>query len=130
MFGNPHSVMKNTPYKEQSICVLPACSYSITIATYTCIQDTTTVSILYTPWHSLCSFHTPVARTMKGIEVPNPRRSSASDCTCVLTRNRSLSCDSLMLAMRIVLFHAHAKFAHEFLMLFHRPCATHLYLSS
>ena len=28
---------------------------------------------------------------MKGTEVPNPRRSSACDCTCVLTRNRSLS---------------------------------------
>ena len=25
--------------------------------------------------------------TMKGTEVPNPRRSSACDCTCVLTRN-------------------------------------------
>ena len=34
--------------------------------------------------------------------MPNPRRSSACDCTCVLTRNRSLSRDSLMLAMRIV----------------------------
>ena len=33
---------------------------------------------------------------MKGTEVPNPRRSSAHDCTCVLTRNRSLSHDSLM----------------------------------
>ena len=41
---------------------------------------------------------------MKGTEVPNPRRSSACDCTCVLTRNRSLCHDSLMLAMRIVLF--------------------------
>ena len=38
---------------------------------------------------------------MKGTEVPNPQRSSAGDCTCVLTRNRSLSRDSLM---RIVLF--------------------------
>ena len=28
---------------------------------------------------------------MKSIEVPNPRRNSACDCTCVLTRNRSLS---------------------------------------
>ena len=35
---------------------------------------------------------------MKGTEVPNPRRSSACDCTCVLTRNRSLSCDSRVLA--------------------------------
>ena len=35
---------------------------------------------------------------MKGTEVPNPRRSSACDCTCVLTRNRSLSRDSRVLA--------------------------------
>ena len=40
---------------------------------------------------------------MKGTEVPNPRRSSACDCTCVLTRNRSLSRDSLILAC-----HAHS----------------------
>ena len=41
---------------------------------------------------------------MKVTEVPNPRCNSACDCTCVLTRNRSLSRDSLMLTMRIVLF--------------------------
>ena len=41
---------------------------------------------------------------MEGTEVPNPRRSSACDCTCMLIRNRTLSHDSLMLAMRIVLF--------------------------
>ena len=34
--------------------------------------------------------------------MPNPRPSSACDCTCVLTRNHSLSRDSLMLAMRIL----------------------------
>ena len=34
--------------------------------------------------------------------MPNTRRSSACDCTCVLTRNRSLSRDSLRLAMRIL----------------------------
>ena len=46
---------------------------------------------------------TPVINNlMKGTEVPNPRRSSACDCTCVLTRNRSLSRDYPMLAMRIV----------------------------
>ena len=39
---------------------------------------------------------------MKGTEVPNPRRSSACDCICVLTRNRPLPCDSLMLAMHIL----------------------------
>ena len=37
--------------------------------------------------------------TMKGTEVPNPRRISACDCTCVLTR---LSRDFLMLAMCIL----------------------------
>ena len=45
-----------------------------------------------------------ITKLMKGTEVPNPRRSSACNCTCVLTRNRSPSRDSLMLAMRIVLF--------------------------
>jgi len=40
---------------------------------------------------------------MKGTEVPNPQRSSACDCTCVLTRNRSLTRDSLILAC-----HAHS----------------------
>ena len=39
---------------------------------------------------------------MEGTEVPNPWRSSACDCTCVLEKR--LSRDSLMLAMRIVLF--------------------------
>ena len=39
---------------------------------------------------------------MKGTEVPNPRRRSACDCTCVLTRNWSLSRDTLMLAMYIL----------------------------
>ena len=39
---------------------------------------------------------------MKGTEVPNPRRNIGCDCTCVLTRNRTPSCDSLMLAMRIL----------------------------
>ena len=52
---------------------------------------------------SFAVFKTAIAtKTMKGTEVPNPRRSSACDCTCVLTRNRSLSRDSLMLAMCIL----------------------------
>ena len=51
---------------------------------------------------------------MKGTEVPNPRRSSACDCTCVLTRNRSLSRDSHA-CTRIVLF-----------LPFHRSRATYL----
>ena len=67
-----------------------------------------------------------ISAIMKGTEVPNPRRTSACDCTCVLSRNRSLSGDCLMLAMRIVFVPAHAKFAHKFVMLFHRPCATYL----
>jgi len=41
---------------------------------------------------------------MKGTEVPNPQRSSACGYTCVLTRNRSLSRDSLILAMRILFY--------------------------
>ena len=60
--------------------------------------------------------------------MPNPRHSSACDCTCVLTRNRSLSHDSHAYhALCFVL--AHAKFAHEFLTLFHRPCATLAFLA-
>ena len=51
--------------------------------------------------YSSC-FEVKLQLQMKGTEVPNPQRSSACDCTCVLTRNRSLSCDSLILAMRIV----------------------------
>ena len=34
--------------------------------------------------HALYDFH--LLMLMKGTEVPNPRRSSACDCTCVLTR--------------------------------------------
>ena len=41
---------------------------------------------------------------MKGTEVPNPRHSSACDCTCAFTRNQSLSRDSLILATRILFF--------------------------
>ena len=62
---------------------------------------------------------------MKGTEVPNPRRSSACDRTCVLTRNRSLSRDSHACHAHCFV-PAHAKFAHEFLTLFHRPCAAFL----
>ena len=46
---------------------------------------------------------------MKGTEVPNPRRSSACDSTCVLTRNRSLTLSCLR--MCIVLFLPMQKFA-------------------
>ena len=58
------------------------------MSTFTCGQD---ISVTTT-------------NIMNGTKVPNSQRSSACDCTRVLTRNRSLSCDSLMLAMRIVLF--------------------------
>ena len=34
--------------------------------------------------------------------MPNPRRSRACDCTCVVTTNRSLSRNSFMLAIRIL----------------------------
>ena len=40
-----------------------------------------------------CSNRIALQAKWKGPEVPNPRRSSACDCTCVLTRNQSLSCD-------------------------------------
>ena len=61
--------------------------------------------------------------TMKGTEVPNPRSSSACDCTCVLTGIDhcfvTLSCLPCALP-------TYAKFTHKFLTLFHRPCATYL----
>ena len=57
---------------------------------------------------------------MKGTEVPNPRRSSACDYTCVLTKNRSRSCDSLILASTFCFVSAYAKFAHKFQTLFER----------
>ena len=39
----------------------------------------------------------PITSSMKGTEVPNPRRSSACDCTCVLTRiDHCLVNDSIM----------------------------------
>ena len=64
------------------------------------------------------------AGSMKGTEVPNPRRSNACDCTC---RNRSLSRDCHACHIHAHCFvPAHAKFAHDFLTLFHRPCATYL----
>ena len=47
--------------------------------------------------------HILMACSMKGTEVPNPQCSSACDCICVLTRNRSMSRDdSLILAMHIL----------------------------
>ena len=64
----------------------------------------------------------PPIVTMKGTEVPNPRRSNACDCTCVLTRIDHCLV-TLMLAMHILFcscLPGYAKFAHEFLMLFHR----------
>ena len=48
---------------------------------------------------------------MKATEVPNPRHSSACDCTC---RNRSLSRDSHACHMHAHFVPAHAKFTHEF----------------
>ena len=68
---------------------------------------------------------------MKGTEVPNPRRSNACDCTCVLTRIDHCLV-TLMLAMHILFcscLPGYAKFTHEFLTLFHRPSATYPELS-
>ena len=53
-------------------------------------------------WWVKSTYLALITITMKGTEVPNPRRSSACDCICVLTRNRSLSRDSPMLAMCII----------------------------
>ena len=44
---------------------------------------------------------------MKGTEVPNPRRSSASDCTCVLTRiDHCLVNNSIMTFALELIWHA------------------------
>ena len=63
---------------------------------------------------------------MKGTEVPNPRRSSACDSTCVLTRIDHCLVTLSGLPCAFYFVPAYAKFAHEFLTLFHRPCATYL----
>ena len=88
---------------------------------------------------------------MKGTKVPNPWRSSAFDCTCVLTRiDHSLNSSTMMFALELirhafrylsvlesVLRARHLGLMHnlwpmcsslttEFLTLFHRPCATYL----
>ena len=66
------------------------------------------------------------ARPMKGTEVPNPRRSSACDCTCVLTRIDHCLVTLSCLPYTFCFVPAYAKFAHKFLMFSHRPCATYL----
>ena len=44
---------------------------------------------------------------MKGTEVPNPRRSSACDCTCVLTRiDHCLVNNSIMMFALELIWHA------------------------
>ena len=44
---------------------------------------------------------------MKGTEVPNPRRSSACDCTCVLTRiDHCLVNNSIMTFALELIWHA------------------------
>ena len=44
---------------------------------------------------------------MKGTEVPNPRRSSACDCTCVLTRiDHCLMNNSIMTFTLELIWHA------------------------
>ena len=63
---------------------------------------------------------------MKGTEVPNLRRSSACDCTCVLTRIDYCLVVLSCLPCAFCFVPAYAKFAHKFLILFHRPCATYL----
>ena len=50
--------------------------------------------VQYSLWGCLCEIFRAENLEMKATEVPNPRCSSACDCTCVLTRNQSLSRDS------------------------------------
>ena len=52
--------------------------------------------------------------------MPNPQRSSACDCTCVLTRIDHCFVTLSSLPYAFCFVSAHAKFAHEFLTLFHR----------
>ena len=56
--------------------------------------------------------------------MPNPRRSSTCDCTCVLTRIDHCLVTLSCLPCTFCFVPAYAKFAHEFLTLFHRPCVT------
>ena len=68
---------------------------------------------------------------MKGAKVPNPRRSSACDCTCCHAHSvLFLPMHSLLKGFRFShACHAHSvlflptESSHEFLTLFHRPCA-------
>ena len=57
---------------------------------------------------NMCSAHALMsATTMKGTEVPNPRRSSACDCTCVLTRiDHCLVNNSIMMFALELIWHA------------------------
>ena len=61
--------------------------------------------------------------------MPNPRRSNACVCTCVLTRIDH--CLVILSCLPCTLFCSclpgYAKFAHKFLTLFHRPSATYLH---
>ena len=68
----------------------------------------------------------PVATTQHN-ESHWSAKPSAQQCMwfCMLTRNRSLSRDSHACHVHCFV-PAHAKFAHEFLTLFHRACATYL----
>ena len=63
-----------------------------------------------------------ITLSMKDTEVPDPRSISACNCTCVLTRLSRDSC----LQCAFCFVSAYAKFVHEFLTLFHRPCASYL----
>ena len=70
----------------------------------------------------LCHLNTQ----QKGTEVPNPRHTSACDCTCKLSRIDYCLVTLSGLPCAFYSVPAYAKFAHEFLTLFHRPCATYL----
>ena len=66
---------------------------------------------------------------MKGTEVPNPQCSSACDCTCVLTRIDHCLVTLSCLPCAFCFVPAYAKFAHEFLMLFHMQALCNLSLA-
>ena len=125
-FSGKVLALDNTATVFQSSFVLCLCvCVCVCVTAYISSIMHKQVGWLFWKWLSSLPVVTLTAIEMKGTKVPNPRRSSACDSTCVLTRNRSLSRDSHTC-------HEHcfvpdrAKFAHEFATLFHRPCAAFL----
>ena len=133
------------------VCVLFACVCVLCDYKYMCVHY---CQCIHNAGYKSRSTHTCISNhtsTMKGNEVLNPWRSSACDCTCVLTRiDHSLNSSTMMFALELirhafrylsvlesVLRARHLGLIHnlwpmcsslttEFLTLFHRPCATYL----